>query len=472
MNEQTMRFRLGLFVLAALTLLAVLIMLFGRFANFFQRLGHYTVVLDNAPGVAAGTPVRRSGVPIGRVKSIKLDDETGKVWVEIEIEAKCGLRHSDQPTLVHGLLGGDASIDFLPLRIQGKLADRSPVAEGETLEGVVQVNVSSLVDRTATVVPPARDSFEDLSKILQALAKMTPLMEATLREYRDLATATHAMIPEWRGVAKASREMIPELQELAKQTRKTIPELRRTGEEIRLAALHWGGLGERIGTFLQTNEDKLQKSLDHLNKTLGGMASVFTEENQRNLARSFSGMANVFCDENQRNMSNTLKNVRAGSDHLQTISKNTQELIDESRQTIRRVNDTVRLADQVLETMDKITKPLPERTERVMRNLDESTDKLNRSLSDVRELFRSVAGTDGSLRRFLNDPSLYTHLDDAACIMTRLLPRMDLILRDMAVFADKLARHPEALGLGGLVRPSSGLKEAPTSSFYGRGIGH
>ena len=37
MNEQTIRFRLGIFVLAALILLAVLIMLFGGWARFFQR---------------------------------------------------------------------------------------------------------------------------------------------------------------------------------------------------------------------------------------------------------------------------------------------------------------------------------------------------------------------------------------------------------------------------------------------------
>jgi hypothetical protein len=33
----------------------------------------------------------------------------------------------------------------------------------------------------------------------------------------------------------------------------------------------------------------------------------------------------------------------------------------------------------------------------------------------------------------------------------------------METFADKIARHPESLGLGGVVSPSSGLKEAPSS---------
>jgi phospholipid/cholesterol/gamma-HCH transport system substrate-binding protein len=39
------------------------------------------------------------------------------------------------------------------------------------------------------------------------------------------------------------------------------------------------------------------------------------------------------------------------------------------------------------------------------------------------------------------------------------LPRLDRALRDVEIFADKLARHPELLGIGGAIRPSSGVKE-------------
>jgi hypothetical protein len=43
---------------------------------------------------------------------------------------------------------------------------------------------------------------------------------------------------------------------------------------------------------------------------------------------------------------------------------------------------------------------------------------------------------------------------------------MDQVLRDLSVFADKVARHPEALGLGGVFRPSSGLKGSPSAPSY------
>jgi len=65
----------------------------------------------------------------------------------------------------------------------------------------------------------------------------------------------------------------------------------------------------------------------------------------------------------------------------------------------------------------------------------------------------------------------YNNLNDAASMLTHSLPRIDRILHDFEVFADKIARHPESLGVGGAIRPSAGLKEAPTTSHW-RGPEH
>ena len=101
-----------------------------------------------------------------------------------------------------------------------------------------------------------------------------------------------------------------------------------------------------------------------------------------------------------------------------------------------------------------------------MKNLDESTEKFNRTLTDVREVLRALSQSDGTLRRFLADPALYNNLNDAACMIARVMPRLDRVMRDVELFADKIARHPESLGLGGVVSPSAGLKEGSSSSGY------
>jgi phospholipid/cholesterol/gamma-HCH transport system substrate-binding protein len=404
-------------VLGSLILLAALITAFSGFPSIFQQHNRYTIVFPEAPGVAAGTPVRRSGVRIGEVASVKLDDETGQVRVTISVERQHTIRRGDQAVLVHGLLGGDTTIDFVPAKPEGQgpgkpngqapgappqdppqEPDTTPVPPGAELQGSARTDVNRLLNQFADILPPAQDALNEL--------------------------------------------------------RRMAPELRRTNDEILVAARNWGRLGERADILLQTNQEKLVKTLDSLNDTVNRISNVFNEENQRNLSA-------------------TIKNVRAGTENLGNISKNTDELMRESRQTLHRVNESVTRADEVFANLQQATKPMAERSASVMKNLDESTDKLNRTLSEVRELLRGMQGSDGTLRRLASDPALYNNLNDAAVMMARIMPRLDRALRDLEVFADKLARHPELIGIGGAVNPSRGLKESPTAPYpYQHPPGH
>ena len=56
---------------------------------------------------------------------------------------------------------------------------------------------------------------------------------------------------------------------------------------------------------------------------------------------------------------------------------------------------------------------------------------------------------------------MYQNLDAAAGSLARVMARSEKIARDLEVFADKVARRPELIGVGGALRPSAGLKESP-----------
>src|SRR5262249_10640506 len=156
-----MRIRIGAFVLASLLLLAALITLFGSVPTLFKRQHGYTVTFHDAPGLSPGTPVRRSGVRIGQVSGVELNDETGGVRVRLLIDTHYTLRRNDQPTLVVGLIGHDASIDLIP-RQSGDLADLTPVDPGAVVAGVRQASVSTLLNRASEVVPTTQDTFNQM----------------------------------------------------------------------------------------------------------------------------------------------------------------------------------------------------------------------------------------------------------------------------------------------------------------------
>jgi phospholipid/cholesterol/gamma-HCH transport system substrate-binding protein len=105
---------------------------------------------------------------------------------------------------------------------------------------------------------------------------------------------------------------------------------------------------------------------------------------------------------------------------------------------------------------------MAERSDKIFKNLDEGSDKMNKMLTEMRDFLQVASRSDGTLSRLLNDPSLYNNLVETTCMVNRMLPKLNHVLHDVEIFADKIARHPESLGLGGMVRPGSGLKEPPT----------
>jgi phospholipid/cholesterol/gamma-HCH transport system substrate-binding protein len=423
MNDQKQRFRIGLFVLGSFILLGGLVLLFGRSPTLWKSRTRYTVVFTDAAGVAPGAPVRRSGFRIGEVQDLVLDEETGEVRVTLLIDKEHVLRQQDQPTLVHGVLGGDVSIDFIPRR--GAPAEPTPVPAGSVLQGVTQADVATVLDQTSSLAPDTRQTLHDFRRSLQHIDSLAGEMEK----------ATRDLVPELRRTNE-------EIRALARATRETIPELRRTNDQMQQTAHHWGSLGERLDAFLHANQDKLTQALDRFNDTLTRFGQVFSDENQRNLSATFS-------------------NVRAGSEHLDGLTRSTEGLVAESRQTIHRVNDSVARADDVLANLQRATQPWAEHSGAVMKNLDESSDKLNRTLGEIRELLRVIAREDGTLQHLCADPALYNNLNDAATMLCHTLPRLDRTLHDLEIFADKIARHPEVLGVRGAVAPSSGIKEVP-----------
>src|SRR3977135_324272 len=112
MDEQVIKFRVGVMVLACLIILAILIALSVGLPSIW--VGSYTVHIrfSEAPGVSQGTPVRKSGILIGRVTEVKFADDGGGI-VTVSIRGNVRLRRSEVARITGSILG-DAVIEFVP----------------------------------------------------------------------------------------------------------------------------------------------------------------------------------------------------------------------------------------------------------------------------------------------------------------------------------------------------------------------
>ncbi len=134
MEERMKLFWVGVMFLAMLLITAILLVMFGKLPNLMPgRTYSVEIVFTYAPGVSKGTPIRKSGILIGRVESVNLFDEDSKVKVIARIDGDKKLYKNEECLITRDLLG-DTALTFVPSERKpgvGELIKPGAVLTGE-----------------------------------------------------------------------------------------------------------------------------------------------------------------------------------------------------------------------------------------------------------------------------------------------------------------------------------------------------
>ncbi|HLW65329.1 MAG TPA: MlaD family protein [Gemmataceae bacterium] len=442
MSERGQKIRLGVFVIGCVLAIVVLVILFGKQPAFLTTREKYVVKFKNAPGVGPGTPVRMSGVKIGQVSELELKpDEKGNlaVFATVLVDKKFLPRANETPTIGQSLLSGDTSIDFVPDPENKDTSVRDP---GVVIEGRSAFDTRQAAVEVQRLVPSAEQSLAEIRKSFEGIRDVTPKIKDAATEFAALSRSLRETLPEVRQTNDSIRN-------LSDTTRNFIPELSKSNDRIYMAAKNWSDAGERANVILQTNESKINRTIEHF------------EELSDNLNRVAVNLHQIINDENQKKINLILNNTATASQRLDSVANNADQMLKDGSKAMKRVSESAEKADEAIDNLRKATKPLADRSESITRNAEETLAQLNRLILELRQFTAAGSRTDGSLGKLLNDPSLYNNLNDASIMLVRTMPRIDKLLNDLQVFADQIARHPEKLGIGGAVHPSSGVKESP-----------
>lgn len=480
MNEQAMKFRLGIFVLGAGILLAVLIVLFGDMPDFFRGQYQYTVRFAQAAGIETGSPVRKSGIRIGEVSNFTLDPENGSVTVTVVVERKYQLRKGDMPALGRGLLG-DSNINFVPVTEIKAPSDRELAPPGFVYEG---------------------KSSDFLARIGAAANDLVPASQAAVDEVRELSKKLNEMLPD---VKKTLLEAQVAMNKVGNAAESADNILRSNQERITKAIDNVSGVADRMSNlFSPAFTRRVDTILLNTETVSAEMAALLNDENRRTATQTLKSaqsamdrFAAVMNDENVKNInatlrsmqeisstaSNTLRNIDKSVANAEKLVTNMNEGITETRKLVNNVNgrvDTIgpqldvtlkdassamkrfntsaEKLDVVLTNLQSFTKELGERGPALLKNLDDASARVSQVVIDMGTFTRSLAEGNGTIRRLVVDPGLYNSLNEFAASAGKGVSRLDRILYDFSILADKLARHPELLGVSGAVAPSSGIK--------------
>lgn len=221
MDERRLRIRVGIVVFAAVIVTMIMVVLFGLKPQFLSPVYTIKVGFPRAPGVSRDTPVRKDGVPIGRVSDVMLRDQGGVV-LTMRIDEQRVLRMNEFARISTGsLVTGDAVVEFVrdetdpndSIIQDGDYLPNHGAVAGDPLEIMVQMEdrmtsafesiqlAGTSMSRAFTKLEEEMDDFLDEEQMQRIAASL----ENALNSFSDVMMAVEDIVgdPELAAEIKA-----------------------------------------------------------------------------------------------------------------------------------------------------------------------------------------------------------------------------------------------------------------------------
>jgi phospholipid/cholesterol/gamma-HCH transport system substrate-binding protein len=213
MNERVIQFRVGVTVVAAVFIAILLALLFDGFPELRSQKYIMYISFSQAPGVSEGTPIRKSGILIGRVKAVDFAEDIGikpreglNVVVTAEIQANRQIRHNELPQIGKSLLG-DAVIEFV-LEENSSLPN-TPVQPGERVPGRVVSDPLQAIGNIEGNLSLAIGSIAHTSDQISALAqRVNNLLANNDEQIARMVNKTETAIDNFNSAASNANDLL------------------------------------------------------------------------------------------------------------------------------------------------------------------------------------------------------------------------------------------------------------------------
>jgi phospholipid/cholesterol/gamma-HCH transport system substrate-binding protein len=206
MNERTKQFRVGVVVFATIVITSILILWNSDFSALpFRSRYQVRMLVEQAPGVAPDTPVRRRGLPIGRVATIEDTDDGALITMNID-EGKV-IKTNEEGRIMSSLVG-DAVIEFVPVR--SRLGAQPIDPNGPPIVGRFNPNPMDLL---ASLQADLRQSIISLGQAGDEVAELadrlnTVLGQNDMQRITALVESTERAMAQFANVAANFNDVI------------------------------------------------------------------------------------------------------------------------------------------------------------------------------------------------------------------------------------------------------------------------
>jgi phospholipid/cholesterol/gamma-HCH transport system substrate-binding protein len=279
----------GIFVVASMAALLVMVLIVAQQEGLFNEYVTYRTIFKNVSGLKSGSEVHLAGVTVGNVLNTAINPE-GNIVVTFQVLKKYSDRIRDDSRSTIGFMGllGDKSLDLTagslskaPIPPEGLITAVEPLditqllaRAAPSLEELQKV-ISNLVSLTDDLAEPGSDTKTILSEVREVVSKINA-GKGSLGKlvndpglYQDTADAM-AQVRKFVGDLEKGKGLVGTLlndQTFKDQAVKTMAEmqatfanLNKTTADLKTAAARLPDMAKKLESFL-VNLDKAGKGL-------------------------------------------------------------------------------------------------------------------------------------------------------------------------------------------------------------------
>lgn len=246
-------------VLAAAMITAFLVARFGDLPLLGSRTHTIYVRFPNAPGVSQGTPVRRSGVQIGRVTELLLETEPRGVRTTLEIDNQFEVTDVDTVWIKSASVLGDSVVEFVAPQTMPATARR---IEPRTM--IVNGRVgSNPLEAITNIEPNLQSALVSVERAGNSFQRVAENFNSAIGNNQDqlprVAQKAERALDQF-GVAMQNLNQIFDDPQMRADLRKSLQDLPATLTEVRTTL---GKANEAFDGFKGVSE-RASRNLDNL----------------------------------------------------------------------------------------------------------------------------------------------------------------------------------------------------------------
>jgi len=249
MKETRIEFKVGIFVVAGLALLAVLVLSFSRGMTVLESSYRLHILLPSAAGLKPSADVMMSGVPIGRVTDMELLPDGRSVAVGVVIFSKYKVRTN---AVIHidalGFLGDQyvavtPSTNMIP----------SFWKDGATVQGEGTLNMQEAVKSVGGLLDQAKTTLTDLDHAITNV-NHSVLSDQTLTNFSKAISNVEAM-------TEVAHKVVQEAEELVHSN---TPQVNMAVTNLRTFSEKLNGIADDVDVVVTTNRAKVDQMMENL----------------------------------------------------------------------------------------------------------------------------------------------------------------------------------------------------------------